>query len=68
MDSARAVKPLATALKDDVPAVRIAAARALGEIGHKDGLWPLLDAADDDDPAVRQAIAKAAQKVRNANK
>jgi len=48
---------LATALREGDIAMRAAAARALGRIGHADALVPLVDALDDDAAEVRREAA-----------
>lgn len=57
---------LAAALEDDVPAVRAAAAFALGQRGDRATAKALLAAWNDPDPAVRARIVEAASKIDDA--
>lgn len=57
---------LAAALEDDVPAVRAAAAFALGQRGDRASAKPLLAAWNDPDAAVRARIVEAASKIDDA--
>jgi hypothetical protein len=59
IDRARALPLFEKALKDDAPAVRSAAAVALGDLKAKEALSPLLVAIEDDDALVRQMAMNA---------
>ena len=62
----RAVQPLTAALRDESPAVRRAAARALGNLdGEAQSARAALEsAASDPQEDVRAAAAKALQRIR----
>jgi HEAT repeat protein len=57
------VEPLLTALKDENSEVRLAAARALGEIGDPQAVEPLLAALKDQHSSVRRAAAEALGRI-----
>jgi HEAT repeat protein len=63
---AQAVKPLATALKDENKDVRQAAAEALGEIGNAQAVEPLSAALKDKESFVRQVAATSLEKIGDA--
>src|SRR5262249_40591876 len=52
----RAVDPLIDLLKDETPAVRVAAVEALGHLGHPDSVEDLINQIGDKDPSVRMAL------------
>jgi HEAT repeat protein len=58
-ENAPALRELCTMLEADEPAVRIAAAQALGRLGAGSALPALIRHRRDPDPAVRQAIEEA---------
>jgi HEAT repeat protein len=60
---APAVAGLVVALRDENPAVRRAAAKALGKIGHADATPALSDAIKDDDADVRRFSAQALGRI-----
>lgn len=58
-DDPQALDAALTALKDDKPDVRVAAAQALGDMGAKSAKPQLIEAIDDTDPAVILTAAHA---------
>lgn len=62
----RAIPPLVKRLEDPVPAVRAAAAVALGDLEAREALKSLLVAVEDDDPHVRQMALNALGEIGDA--